>query len=116
MRNMILSWVIACGAALGLLLVAVPARDLTFDLRTGDASVYSGGTLTQSGTNFIGVHIPIDLIEVVDSLNGIDGVYDVDGPIAVLTSDGTPTALTAGALEFAIDSTCALVGSVPGLW
>src|SRR5689334_1888782 len=114
MKNTFFAGAIAVGAVLGVFLSSVSALAVTFDFRTGNATVFSGGTLAQSGTTFLGAHIPIDILEVVGSANGTDGVYNVDGPIAIL-HNGTPTGNTAASLDFATNGSLMLFGSVPGL-
>lgn len=109
------SGVIALGAAIGLLFSSVSAMAITFDFRTGDATVFSGGTLAQSGGNYTGTNIPVDLVEVAGSTNGTDGVYEVNGPITILDKNGNPTGDTAASLNFNTGDSITLVGSVPGL-
>lgn len=90
--------------------VATPARaNAILDFRTGLAG--SGGTITQSGSNYIGTGIEIDSLLVLGTASG-NGRYDVDGTAVDELADGG----TAGVLDFnTATGAFSVTGSLPTL-
>jgi hypothetical protein len=97
-------------AAFALILLSAPAYAVAIiDFGTGDAG--SGGTITISGGNAIGVAIPIDSLTV----NGtaFDKVYNLSGTAASSNQDGD---LAAALIFDTTQNSISIIGGIPELF